>query len=145
MTTQTAARAGARGVAGSVLLLTNAGIHAELAPDHLREIPYLGASFVVVAVLLAVLAVVLAALPGSDRVWAGAAVVCLAMAIAFVASRTVGLPGVHEAWTSDHRLGLFALADELIFVALAGHARRLSRKAGCTPRSPSDSPLAAAR
>ena len=140
MTTSTAARAGARGVAGAVLLLANAGIHAELAPDHLHEVAYLGASFVVAAALLALAAVTLIAVPWSGRAWAAAGLLCLVMAIAFVASRTVGLPGVHEAWTSDHRLGVVALADELIFVGFAGHARRLSRRAGCTPVSPSGHP-----
>ena len=116
--------------AAALALVVEIGIHVDLAPDHLREVPYIGASFVVGSVLLATVLIGLAIAPRSAAVWLAGALVCTGMAVGFVASRTVGLPGLHEAWTSDGGLGLFALLFEAIFVAItarvltAGHGIR---------------------
>jgi hypothetical protein len=99
-------------------------VHVRLAPDHLHEVPYVGAGFVVSSALLFCVAGLLVIRPAAQLAWLGGAAVSLGMAAAFVASRTVGLPDLHEAWTSDGGLGLVALAGEAVFVACATRALR---------------------
>jgi hypothetical protein len=119
----------------ATMLAVEIAIHGALAPDHLREVPYLGALFLGASVLLSVVLIGILALSRKAMVWQAGAAICAGMAVAFVASRTVGLPGLHESWTSDAGLGLVALPPELIFVTCAikvlpGPAWRLPRPAG---------------
>jgi hypothetical protein len=109
------------------MLGAEVAIHAYLAPDHLREIPYVGALFVASCVLLTIAALGILAIPHGASGWALGTALCAGMAIAFVASRTVGLPGFHEAWTSDNALGLIALAPGTAFLGLAA---QVTRRAG---------------
>lgn len=94
-------------------------IHAYLAPAHLAEIPYIGASFVLAAVASTGVLGWLLVRPRDPRPWLAGALLCVGMGVLFVVSRTVGLPDYHEAWTSDSALGLWCLPPELLFVACA--------------------------
>jgi hypothetical protein len=103
-------------------LTTETGIHVALAPDHLREIPYIGGGFVAASLASVVVLVGVVVFAERDWTWWAGSLLCLAMASAFAASRTVGLPGFREGWTSDSGLGLVALAAELTFVLCALNA-----------------------
>jgi hypothetical protein len=106
----------------AAMLAVEIAIHAYLAPEHLSEIPYIGASFEAASVLLAVTVVGIAVAPRSSAPWMLGALLCIGMAFAFLASRTVGLPGYHEQWTSDSGLGLYALAPEVVFLLCGARA-----------------------
>ena len=86
----------ARRVAACAALGTGA-VHAWLAPAHLREMPLLGALFLVASCLCADVAV---RLWRSDdlQAWLVGTAVCTAMAVGYVLSRTVGLFSMHEGW-----------------------------------------------
>jgi hypothetical protein len=120
-------------------------IHVYLAPDHLQEMPYIGASFVIASVLLTVALVAILAAPRRAAGWLLGTALCVGMAVAFVISRLIGLPDYHEAWTSDNALGLWALPPELVFVLCALLARRghAAANPGADVASPTDSSAAA--
>jgi hypothetical protein len=111
----------------AIALVANIGIHLYLAPDHIKEMPYIGAGFVAAAILLAGVLVGLLVWPADRSLWLTGSVLSLGMAALFVISRTLGLPGYHEAWTSDDALGLWCLLPEALFVACA---------VGVAPRHP---------
>jgi hypothetical protein len=100
-------------------LAANIAIHVYLAPDHIHEMPYIGASFVAAAMLLTGVLVGMLLWPADRALWQAGAVLSLGMAGLFVISRTIGLPAYHEAWTSDDALGLWCLVPEALFVACA--------------------------
>jgi hypothetical protein len=78
---------------GGGLSLTAATVHAGLAPEHLGHAAWLGAGFVVAAVLQTAWS--LLALRGLDgRLVAAGVLVNLALVGAWLVSRTVGLPGL---------------------------------------------------
>jgi hypothetical protein len=130
----------------ATMLAVEIAIHAALAPDHLREMPYIGALFLVASGLLCVVLIGILAAPRNAMFWQAGAAICTGMAVGFAASRTVGLPGYHESWTSDAGLGLISLPPELIFVICAIHvlprpAQRLAGLAASTrPVSAETSP-----
>ena len=108
----------------AAMLFAEIVIHVYLAPDHLAEVPYIGASFVIASVLLTVALVAILVAPRRPAGWRLGATLCVGMAGAFVVSRLVGLPDYHEAWTSDDSLGLISLPPEAVFVLCAITARR---------------------
>ena len=112
----------------AVMLAVEIAVHAKLAPDHLREIPYIGAGFVIAAVLLTGVLVAIVVRPDQQLPWLIGALLCVGMAGLFVVSRVTGLPGFHESWTSDSGLGLVALPPELIFVLCAWAALATGRR-----------------
>ncbi len=120
-------RTTSRRVAACAALATGS-VHALLTPVHLREVPLLGALFLVAAVCCADVAVRLWRGDDLQAWWVGAGV-CAGMATGYVASRTVGLFSMHEAWDGPGLLSL--LADGVFVVAAAGRipARR-TRTAG---------------
>jgi hypothetical protein len=125
---------GARVTAGAAVALEIA-LHAALAPDHLREMPYIGVLFVLSVVLLLPVSAALAVRP-TVSAWLAGAAVCAGMAVAFVVSRAVGLPGYHEAWTSDHALGLVSLAGDALYLAVTpwpALLRRMMRRGRAGP------------
>lgn len=97
-------------------LVAEIAIHAVLAPDHLEEMPYIGALFVAASVLLTVVLVGVLVVPQNELGWLAGAAICGGMVVAFVVSRTLGLPGYHEGWTSDAGLGLVSLPPDIVFV-----------------------------
>src|ERR1051325_4507233 len=68
------------------------GVHAALAPEHLREWAPLGASFLAVAVLFAVAVAALAIRPADQRLLAVLAALLGAVAAGYVATRLVPIP-----------------------------------------------------
>lgn len=104
--------------------VVNLEIHAVLALDHGREMPYIGVLFVLGAVLLGVVVAGLSS--GRDRrravSWIAGCFVSAGEAVLFVLSRTVGLPGDYrETWiqTPEDLLGLLSLLAEVIFIVCA--------------------------
>ena len=114
-----AAPATAVRVLAAAALAANIAIHVYLAPDHLKEMPYIGVSFVIAAILLTGVLIGLVFQPRESWPWLTGAALSLGMAVLFVVSRTFGLPDYHEAWTSDSALGLWCLVPEAIFLACA--------------------------
>jgi hypothetical protein len=117
------------------MLAVEIAIHADLAPDHLREIPYIGVGFVLASLLLTL--ALLGVLADRRVGWLLGAALCAGMAALFVLSRTTGLPGFHEDWSSDGGLGLAALPPEVVFLACAITVTRARATA------PVDTPAAA--
>jgi hypothetical protein len=111
-----------RAVAATMLVVEIA-IRAYLAPAHLEEMPYIGVSFVISAVLLLVVLIANLVTPRWAIAWQFGALICLGMAVLFVISRTAGLPDYQEGWTADSNLGLVSLAADLVYLA-------------CVPRRP---------
>jgi len=70
----------------------SAGVHAGLVPEHMQESPLLGVSFVVAAVLAALLAFALPRATGSVLLPGAAAVLLSGMIVAYGLSRASGLP-----------------------------------------------------
>lgn len=112
--------------------LVSAAVHAQLVPEHLEEMPYIGVLFLIGTALL-VLAVVALLLPRWRRAgwWLGS-IVCAGMIVAYVLSRTVGLPdGYAEEW--GDAAGTVSLLVQAVFLAAAAvtaaRARRVRRPA----------------
>ena len=92
----------------------SAGIHAALAPEHLREEPAAGVGFLVSAAVLAVLCVVLIYRPGS-RIAVGAAGATLAgLLVAYALVLAVGVPVLHPDREPTDGLALVTKAVELV-------------------------------
>jgi len=126
----------------AAMLFAEIVIHVYLAPDHLAEVPYIGASFVLSAVLLTMALVAIVVAPRRPGGWRLGAALCVGMAGAFVVSRLFGLPDYHEAWTSDHSLGLISLPPEAVFVLCAFAARRGQAAATSAATAPPSSATA---
>lgn len=102
----------------------NLEIHVVLAFGHWREMPYIGAMFVIAATLLGLVVAGLSSGRDSRRTlaWIGGSIVSAGEFILFVLSRTTGLPGDYrEAWmeTPEDLLGLLSLLTEAVFIACA--------------------------
>jgi len=121
----------------------NVGIHAFLTPMHLREMPYIGALFIVGNAAFTAGAIVLL---GSRRRRFGWALIGATSALelaGFVASRTIGLPGGYkEGWalTSENVLGMVCVVAETVVLALAIVAAR-ARRVGLTSQRPPRRPV----
>ena len=113
-------------------LATTAGLHAQLAPEHLREVPWLGACFVGFALVAAGLAAAVCRWPsrGVERL---AAAICGSALSAYVASRSIGLPGhPHDIgnWLEPAGVACVALELYVVVAVLTGRdAGRLRRPA----------------
>lgn len=103
----------------AAVLAASAGVHAALAPEHLREAPRLGVAFVAAALLLLVLAAALvrARRPRNPAVLAAGALAVLVAA--YVASRTSGLPLLGEHDEPFDALGLETQAVQLVGLVAA--------------------------
>jgi hypothetical protein len=104
--------------AGALLLLGVAVIHAVEAPDQIKEVAYLGALFVALAVGSVAVALVL--VRGSwSWAWAAGVVLCGLTIVGYVISRTVGLPGADDDignWAEP--MGVASLVVEGLMVAI---------------------------
>lgn len=100
----------------------SAGIHAALAPEHLREEPAAGVGFLVSAAVLTVLCVVLIYRPGS-RIAVGAAGATLAgLLVAYALVLAVGVPVLHPDREPADGLALVTKAVELVGLIAVGLA-----------------------
>src|ERR1035437_1632289 len=95
------------GIAAAVMA---AVAHVPPAPEHLRDVPYIGLGFVVLTALCLTSALILALPPlrlAWRPAWAVATVSCAVAIAAYLLSRSVGLPGMSDDighWTEP--LGL---------------------------------------
>ena len=117
-----AARLRSRGPRAGLLALAvmfSAGIHAALVPEHLREMPPLGWSFIAAAALGVALACALIVRP-EDRLFARLAAVFLAVEVlAWVVFVTVRVPGFMGTPEPVETIALVCKAGELIGLWLA--------------------------
>ena len=101
----------------AVAAVGTGAIHAWLVPAHLREMPLLGALFLVAACLCGDTGLRL--WRNDDlQAWLVGTVICAGMTAGYLASRTVGLLSLHEAWDT---LGIASLVLDGVFLAAAGH------------------------
>ena len=103
----------------ALAVMFSAGIHAALVPEHLKEMPPLGWSFIGATALGAALSYALIARP-DDRGLARLAAAFLATEVlAWVLFVTVRVPGFAGTPESVETIALVCKAGELIGIALA--------------------------
>ena len=101
-----------------------AGVHAAIAPDHVREWAPLGASFVAIAVALAAAVVGLALRPGNRRLAFALALLLGAVAAAYLATRLAAIPPLDHEREPFDALGVGTTAIEVLGLLLAAHLYR---------------------
>jgi hypothetical protein len=129
-----AARLRSRGRRAGLMALAvmfSAGIHAALVPEHLREMPLLGWSFIAAAALGAALACALVAKP-ENQLFARLAALFLAVEVLawvlFVSAAVIGLwVAVAIGW-SDQIAGWTASVKALVRKPLQGALQERSRQ-----------------
>src|SRR5262249_36169923 len=97
----------------------SAGIHAALAPEHLREMPPLGYAFIAAAAIGSVLACALISRPDDQRIALLAGLYCLGQIAAWALFVTVRVPGFAGTPEGIETIALVSKAAELAAVALA--------------------------
>src|SRR5262245_53637835 len=97
----------------------SAGIHAGLAPEHLKEMPPLGYAFIAAAVLGGVLAWALLSRPDDPRIPLLAGLFCLIQITAWALFVTVHVPGFSGTPEAVETIAVVCKAVELAGVALA--------------------------
>lgn len=123
------------GIATACLLVAgslSAGVHAGLAPEHLREWAPLGAAFIAAAVILSAAVAACAIRPASPRPAQALALLLAGMIAAYAATRLFALPPLDPTREPLDALGLTTTAIEAAGVLLA---LRVSR------RSPTRTPI----
>jgi hypothetical protein len=126
---------------GVLALLASAVTHVPVTPEHLQEVPYVGALFVALMVACLALAVALAA-RDSPVVWAATAAVTAPAIAAYAVSRSVGLPGMaDDIGNWGEPLGIAAITVEGIALVTAAAAltppTRRRFRTGAARRCPS--------
>lgn len=102
----------------ALALTFSAGMHAALVPEHLREMPPLGWSFIAAAVIGAGIASVIVSRP-EDRRWARIAAVFLAgEVVAWVVFVSIRVPGFMGTPEPIETIALVCKAVELAGLAL---------------------------
>ena len=97
----------------------SAGIHAALVPEHLKEMPALGYSFIAAAVAGGVLAWALVSRPKDRRIPLLAALFCLGQIAAWVLFVSVPVPGFSGTPEPVEAIALVSKAAELLAIVLA--------------------------
>ena len=97
----------------------SAGIHAALAPEHLKEMPPLGYAFIVAAAIGCLLACALISRPDDPRIALLAGLFCLGQIAAWALFVTVRVPGFAGTPERIETIALVSKAAELAAVALA--------------------------
>src|SRR5215813_8526859 len=77
----------------AVCVTFSAGIHAALAPEHLKEMPPLGYAFIAAAVIGCVLACALVSRPDDPRIALLAGLFCLGQIATWALFVTMHVPG----------------------------------------------------
>jgi hypothetical protein len=123
--------------AAALLLVTTAAIHIDLVPEHLREAPYAGVLFA----LLAASALLLAGqilIREQSNAWTVTGTISLAAIAGYALSRSVGLPSMDDD-TGDwlNPLGVVAVCAETLTVLISLERGRVRRAGSSTaPRTP---------
>jgi len=97
----------------------SAGIHAALAPEHLKEMPPLGYAFIAAAAIGCVLACALISRPDDPRIPLLAGLFCLGQITAWALFVTVRVPGFAGTPERIETIALVSKSAELAAVALA--------------------------
>jgi len=98
-----------------------AGVHAAIAPEHLREWAPLGASFVAVAILFATAVAALALRPDDRRPVTALGALLATVAVGYVVTRLVAIPPLDPERESFDALGISTSAIEVAGLVLAVH------------------------
>jgi hypothetical protein len=105
-----------------------AGVHAAMAPEHLREWAPLGASFVVVAVLFAAAVAALALRPNDRGPVAVVGALLATVAVGYVVTRLVAIPPLDPERESFDTLGICTSAIEVFGLVIAVHIQMPRRR-----------------
>jgi hypothetical protein len=97
----------------------SAGIHAGLAPEHLKEMPRLGYAFIAAAAIGCVLAWALVSFPDDRRISLLAGLFCLGQIAAWALFVSVHMPGFSGTPEGIETIALVSKAAELAGVLLA--------------------------
>ena len=97
----------------------SAGIHAALAPEHLKEMPPLGYAFIVAAAIGAVLAWALVSRPNDRRISLLAGIFCLGQIVTWVLFVTTSVPGFSGTPEPVESIALVSKAAELLGIVIA--------------------------
>ena len=103
----------------ALAVMFSAGMHAALVPEHLKEMPPLGWSFIAAAALGAALAYALVTGPGDRRLARLAALFLAGEVAAWALFVTVRVPGFDGTPESIETIALVCKAVELIGLAIA--------------------------
>jgi len=120
----------------------SAGIHAALAPEHLKEMPPLGYAFIAAAAIGGALAWALVSHPDDRRISLLAGVFCLGQIAAWALFVSVSVPGFSGTPEGVETIALVSKAAELAGVAVAfplalpRRRRRLSASSTSATSSP---------
>jgi len=118
----------------------SAGIHAALAPEHLKEMPPLGYAFIAAAAIGGALAWALITRPDDRRISLLAGLFCLGQIMAWALFVSVAIPGFSGTPERIETIALVSKAAEFAGVALAFRLalprRRLSASAISTASAP---------
>jgi hypothetical protein len=116
----------------------SAGIHAALVPEHLKEMPPLGYSFIGVAVIGAALAWALVSHPNDRRIPLLAGLFCLGQIVTWLLFVTVPIPLFSGTPEPVETIALVSKAIELYGFAIAlslATAGKRSRRIALSPAS----------
>jgi hypothetical protein len=113
----------------------SAGIHAALVPEHLKEMPPLGYSFIVAAVIGAGIAWALVTRPNDRRLPALAVLFLAGQILVWLLFVTVHVPGFSGTPESIAAIALVSKAAELFGIAV-GRPLAVSRRIGSLSPSP---------
>ena len=103
----------------ALAVMFSAGMHAALAPEHLKEMPPLGWSFIIAAVLGAALACALVTSPDDRRLPRLAALFLAGEMVVWAVFVTVRVPGFDGTPEAIETIALVCKAAELLGLALA--------------------------
>jgi hypothetical protein len=103
----------------ALAVMFSAGIHAALVPEHLREMPPLGYSFIAAAAIGGVLALALVARPDDRRIPPLAGLFCLGQIAAWALFVSVPMPGFSGTPEPIETIALLSKAIESVGVMLA--------------------------
>jgi hypothetical protein len=97
----------------------SAGIHAALAPEHLKEMPPLGYAFIVAAVIGGAIAIALIVRPGDRRITLLAGLFCIGQILVWGMFVTIRVPLFSGTPEPIETIALVSKAAELVGVAFA--------------------------